>query len=231
MKKSHSTHRCPRYFRLAQNSQLSQKITELSQAEVTDITKKLYRRLEKLKYDTDSESDNDNEYSSESSFEEVQKAPLRKVAKKYSNVFKAFARNANKLSHIQEESFEHTKRNSSTSITYKGANNPLVNGKMDKIIGDLINEVTYEKQYKAKMKRLYISRNNNHNPLTKVNSKLSKNQKMQEMMQKFLAKSDKRSTQIRLHNFPKSPIRTLNMDISQEKLKLGNGLTEKNESM
>jgi hypothetical protein len=106
-----------------------------------------------LKYNTESDSevyDDDNgeeqqEYHSNNN-------TTTKFTKRLVKLANNFSKHKDSLAFIKEESFEHTKRQFSSPLTYRGNNNPISNGTLDKLMGDLINETLWEKRYKAKLK-------------------------------------------------------------------------------
>jgi hypothetical protein len=70
------------------------------------------------------------------------------------------------LKDLNEESF-HLELYKTTSISRKGKNNPITNGKMNKIISELVDEALREKEYKAKNSKFYADRLAQSNAISK----------------------------------------------------------------
>ena len=75
---------------------------------------------------------------------------------------------------ISEESFDMEPRILRTSIGVKGKNNPLSNGKMGRILDQLVDEAIVEKQYKLKLNKLYYKNRarSNISSMSRVSSRI-----------------------------------------------------------
>ena len=120
---------------------------------LSKLQNKVQRRIEKLKRD---ESDSDD-ILSDTSVKTPLVAQNDKLArfKTLSTVATNAKANDAPIGKVKEESFEANHKNFESSITCKGRNNPIRNGKIDNIIKEMVDEAIYERQYQMKMRKLY----------------------------------------------------------------------------
>ena len=123
---------------------------------------------------------------------------------------------------FQKSKKNHSKQiinNFESSITCRGRNNPLRNGRIDNIIKEMVDEAIADRQYQMKQKKLYSAERASNSETVNAEQEQTQSNRRLPILSKQKQKLKKKMKSFKRKIFKKIPIKTLDVKLQPNEFK------------